>query len=1084
MSFYQEEEIELQGTTNIKAHQQKYFWLRNSYSGVECLDYEFFEKRKAKLEPSLSEKNAERIKKIQATKVAIIRKFKISKTILEIAKRIIDAMEWQDERKREIWILQHYKQILLDEVSKRMKRKDLKRFGLWELAEILKGANLVRQEKFGFLLDEACLTEINENEVEALWNVYMKENLNDSMVIHGVIANGGVAIGKVKIVRDPKNEKKLFNEGDILVAPMTSPDYIFLMKKSAAVVTDTGGLTSHAAIVSRELEKPCIIGTKIATQVLHDGDLVEVDADNGVVRILERANEIKQKISKQNELKLISVNKNTPEDKKQVIELVKGTDWDVQRFNAYPFFTSSVATFSGFKLPWGLSYKHFLCVSHSKNVQWHYDRSDYERIGNIFWGKVTSIEILEELIAQYEKTYADSIRDARYLETDLQTASVEELKDLLRKQINLLCFSVGYAHITECASFVAEKYFQEKYQMEIKTVSASKQSFINRAASWAKKLCDSEMNDAEILKEFKKKYAWVQSSYLGRNEVDIKAVRNFAENFQEETPYVEDKSNVFVGILARLISWHDERKENILKSVYQSDPVLMALAKGVGISQEVIKFMLPEEIDKIEDKNFQAELIERSKLFIDYAPSTLERTLFIGDEAKDFLNAIAVGKESIVQLVKRVDWDVQGFNAYPFFISSVGNLSSAHLSWGLAYKHIFAIFKDKNVKWHYDKADFNRLGKIFWEKIKTVDDLEALISQYEIKFEHSSASASYDERVLNGYSIKEIKKLLNKQIIRLCDSAGIGHILESAAYFAEKEILGKYEINIRDIKEARQSFIGSAASFAGKLCNSNMNENQILEEFRKNYAWVKSSYLGRNEVDIKTIRELATQFKEGKEEVLEVSDVYVKIISRMISWQDERKENILKSIYQSEPVLMALAKKVGISQEAIKFMLPEEVAKIEDKKFQAVLAEREKLFIVYTPNTLKRTLFAGNAAQKMLGDLENKASVHEQEIKGSVAFSGVVSGVARVCLSMQSIEDFKKGEILVASMTRPEYISAMKKALAIVTDEGGITCHAAIIARELKIPCVIGTKIATQVLKDGDLVEVDANEGMVRKILL
>ena len=83
---------------------------------------------------------------------------------------------------------------------------------------------------------------------------------------------------------------------------------------------------------------------------------------------------------------------------------------------------------------------------------------------------------------------------------------------------------------------------------------------------------------------------------------------------------------------------------------------------------------------------------------------------------------------------------------------------------------------------------------------------------------------------------------------------------------------------------------------------------------------------------------------------------------------------------------------------------------------------------------------------------------------------------------MDSIEKFQEGEILVASMTRPEYIPSMKKAIAFITDEGGITCHAAIIAREMKKPCVIGTKIGTKVLKDGDLVEVDANIGVIRII--
>jgi pyruvate, water dikinase len=60
------------------------------------------------------------------------------------------------------------------------------------------------------------------------------------------------------------------------------------MKKASAIITDEGGITSHAAIVSREMKKPCVIGTKIATKILKDGDLVEVDADRGIVNILKK----------------------------------------------------------------------------------------------------------------------------------------------------------------------------------------------------------------------------------------------------------------------------------------------------------------------------------------------------------------------------------------------------------------------------------------------------------------------------------------------------------------------------------------------------------------------------------------------------------------------------------------------------------------------------------------------------------------------------------------------------------------------------------------------------------------------------
>ena len=80
------------------------------------------------------------------------------------------------------------------------------------------------------------------------------------------------------------------------------------------------------------------------------------------------------------------------------------------------------------------------------------------------------------------------------------------------------------------------------------------------------------------------------------------------------------------------------------------------------------------------------------------------------------------------------------------------------------------------------------------------------------------------------------------------------------------------------------------------------------------------------------------------------------------------------------------------------------------------------------------------------------------------------------------MEHMQKGEIIVSSMTRPEMVVAMKKAAAIITDEGGITSHAAIVSRELGIPCILGTKIATKVFKNGDIAEVDANNGIVRKL--
>jgi phosphohistidine swiveling domain-containing protein len=97
----------------------------------------------------------------------------------------------------------------------------------------------------------------------------------------------GKVTGKVRIVIDPFKYKGEFNVGDILVAGMTRPEFLPLMEKAGAIVTDAGGILSHAAITARELKKPCVIGTQVATKMLKDGDMVEVDADNGIVRIMK-----------------------------------------------------------------------------------------------------------------------------------------------------------------------------------------------------------------------------------------------------------------------------------------------------------------------------------------------------------------------------------------------------------------------------------------------------------------------------------------------------------------------------------------------------------------------------------------------------------------------------------------------------------------------------------------------------------------------------------------------------------------------------------------------------------------------------
>jgi pyruvate,water dikinase len=130
---------------------------------------------------------------------------------------------------------------------------------------------------------------------------------------------------------------------------------------------------------------------------------------------------------------------------------------------------------------------------------------------------------------------------------------------------------------------------------------------------------------------------------------------------------------------------------------------------------------------------------------------------------------------------------------------------------------------------------------------------------------------------------------------------------------------------------------------------------------------------------------------------------------------------------------------------------------------------------------LDMRVLSGESVKSYLDIISNlKSPEAEKDVKGFSAQKGIKTGRVRVISSINDVGIFKNGEVLIAKTTHPNYLSAMSKAVAIVTDEGGIASHAAITARELKIPCIVGTKIATRVLKDGDLVEVDAERGIVR----
>lgn len=131
-----------------------------------------------------------------------------------------------------------------------------------------------------FIVQTRPITTIKKADNENIKNIEITEQ--STPVLIGIPASPGIGTGEVRILKSPSEIEKV-KKGDILVAPMTSPDYVPAMKKAAAIITDEGGMTSHAAIVSREMGTPCVVGTKTATKDLKDGQLVTVNGKTGQV---------------------------------------------------------------------------------------------------------------------------------------------------------------------------------------------------------------------------------------------------------------------------------------------------------------------------------------------------------------------------------------------------------------------------------------------------------------------------------------------------------------------------------------------------------------------------------------------------------------------------------------------------------------------------------------------------------------------------------------------------------------------------------------------------------------------------------
>ncbi len=242
------------------------------------------------------------------------------------------------------------------------------------------------------------------------------------------------------------------------------------------------------------------------------------------------------------------------------------------------------------------------------------------------------------------------------------------------------------------------------------------------------------------------------------------------------------------------------------------------------------------------------------------------------------------------------------------------------------------------------------------------------------------------------------------------------------------------------------------------------------------------------------VKEMLREMEQEISSALEKRNKLIKELNLEKKWQDifnEFGDFMITKIYRRFAQIYAmykiefLQKEIGerfnLSLMETRFMLPREVRKalIEGFVDKEELKERTN-FCVYYAEKDKDIIFTGVKARELAKEAQKVEIGDVKEIKGQPACMGKAKGEVKIINHPSEMSKMKKGDILVSIATNPDIVPAMKKAAAIVTEQGGVTSHAAIVAREMGTPCVIGTKIATRVLHDGDLVEVDADHGVIK----
>jgi len=379
------------------------------------------------------------------------------------------------------------------------------------------------------------------------------------------------------------------------------------------------------------------------------------------------------------------------------------------------------------------------------------------------------------------------------------------------------------------------------------------------------------------------------------------------------------------------------------------------------------------------------------------------------------------------------------------------------------------------------------------------------VERFFLSFKKIFFSKFSDKDILNFF--KKTVKILNKDIAVLW----IGYIIGDIAEKKILDIIKKYNLPIEQTINIiggieKPNHVLQEKIDLMKIVVNNKNKKKKLHKHYLKYQYIPCyssevkpynlSYFENRIKNIsilkakKNIKKIKEDFKNNKKQFklllenksfVKKDRVYIEYYHEFCYLRDYRSHFRSLFMFYYKDLIQDIASRKNISLKDILSLSSQEIislfkSKDNLKDIKNIIRSRNKNGCTY--------LFLNNKEEI----INNKINILKEKkvsyfkLKGLQVSKGIAVGKVKIVLNPNSINKIKKNDILVTTMTRPDYTVAMEKAIAIVTEEGGMLCHAAIVSREIKKPCVVGVKNILNYLKDGDLVEVDANKGIIKLV--